>query len=182
MPVREEAPELPLHDQLSDEPAEHTERQLVRGTAGGWKKTMMCADGWILIVHAAVTLFMTGLIWFVQIVHYPLFALVGHAGFPEYERWHARRTGWVVAGPMLAELAAAIAIAWCGGGALAWLGLALLAIIWLSTGLWQVPAHRRLEAGFDAAAHRRLVRTNWVRTAAWSARGVIALALLAGMR
>jgi hypothetical protein len=143
---------------------------------------MMCEDAWILLVHAAVTLFMAGLIWFVQIVHYPLFARVGHAGFPEYERWHARRTGWVVAGPMLAELAAAVTIIWCIGGALAWIGAGLLAVIWFSTWCWQVPAHRRLEAEFDPAAHRRLVRTNWVRTVAWSARGVIALALLGGMR
>jgi len=52
----------------------------------------------------------------------------------------------------------------------------------VSTGFWQVPAHRRLEGGFDVATHRRLVQTNWVRTVAWSARAVIALALLAGSR
>jgi hypothetical protein len=52
-------------------------------------------------------------------------------------------------------------------------------VIWASTALWQVPAHRRLEHGFDPRVHGRLVSTNWVRTAAWSARGVVALALLA---
>lgn len=28
---------------------------------------------WLLAAHAFVTLFMTGLIWFVQVVHYPFF-------------------------------------------------------------------------------------------------------------
>jgi hypothetical protein len=133
---------------------------------------------WLLLVHAATTLIMVGIIWFVQIVHYPLFSRVGEAAFSEYERHHARRTGWVVAMPMFLELGTAIATVWVIGGALAWCGLSLLAIAWVSTGLWQVPAHRRLEGGFDAATHRRLLKTNWVRTVAWSARGIIACALL----
>jgi len=141
--------------------------------------TLAGAHDGLLLAHAAVTLFMVGLIWFVQIVHYPLFALVGGAGFAHYERHHARRTTWVVAPPMIAELTTAAALAWSTPGALAWCGLALLAVIWASTALWQVPAHRRLEHGFDPRVHGRLVSTNWVRTAAWSARGVVALALLA---
>ena len=134
-------------------------------------------DG-LLLVHAATTLFMVGIIWFVQIVHYPLFHRVGEARFAEYERQHTRRTGYVLAVPMLIEFATAAALAWRLGGGVAWCGLVLLLGIWLSTWLWQVPAHRRLEQGFDAATLRRLVETNWVRTVAWSARGFIALALL----
>lgn len=133
-------------------------------------------------MHAAATLSMVGVIWFVQVVHYPLFSAVGEAGFPEYERHHVRRTGWVVGVPMCVELGTAIAALWYLGGALAWCGLGLLAVIWTSTWLWQVPAHRRLERGFDAAVHRRLVTTNWVRTGAWSVRGIIALALLVAPR
>ncbi len=135
---------------------------------------------WLLLVHCATTLFMLGVIWFVQIVHYPLFQHVGDSGFAGYEGQHTRRTGWVVAVPMLVELATAVVLAWRMGGVLAWGGLAVLGLIWVSTGFWQVPAHRRLEGGFDVATHRRLVQTNWVRTVAWSARAVIALAQLAG--
>jgi len=133
---------------------------------------------WLLAAHVVVTLFMTGLIWFVQVVHYPLFALVGKADFAAYERLHARRTGWVVGGPMLLELALALALAWSHGGAAAWCGLGLLGIVWLSTGTLQVPMHRRLEHGFDQVFHRRLVRSNWVRTIAWSLRGVLAVLML----
>lgn len=134
---------------------------------------------WLLFVHAAATLYMTGVIWFVQIVHYPLFSRIGQPGFPEYEREHVRRTGRVVAGPMLVELASAAAVVWIVGGLLAWIGMVLVGVIWMSTWLWQVPAHRRLEARFDAAVHRQLTRTNWIRAAAWTARSVIALALAA---
>jgi hypothetical protein len=137
------------------------------------------ARAWLLTLHAAATLYMTGVIWFVRIVHYPLFSRVGQPGFSEYARQHVRRTGRVGAGPMLAELASAVAVVWVVGGLLAWIGMALISVIWMSTWLWQVPAHRRLDAGFDAAVHRRLTRTNRVRTAAWTARSAIAVALAA---
>jgi hypothetical protein len=133
---------------------------------------------WLLLVHAASTLFMVGVIWFVQLVHYPLFARVERAAFTRYELEHTRLTGRLLALPMLAELATVLALVWRLPGALTGSGLALLSIIWVSTWCWQVPAHRRLQAGFDAATHRRLVSTNWVRTVAWSVRGIIALALL----
>jgi hypothetical protein len=129
-----------------------------------------------------MTLFMVGVIWFVQVVYYPLFSRVGEAAFPEYERHHARRTGWVVGPPMLAELGTAVATVWYVGGALAWCGLGLLAVVWVSTAGWQVIAHRRLQGRFDAVTHRRLVKTNWVPTVSWSARGVVACALLLAPR
>jgi hypothetical protein len=74
------------------------------------------ARAWLLIFHGAATLYMTGVIWFVQIVHYPLFSRVGQPGFSEYAREHVRRTGRVVAGPMLVELASAVAVVWVVGG------------------------------------------------------------------
>ena len=58
----------------------------------------------LLLLNAAATLFMTGLIWFVQVVHYPLFGSVGDGGFDRYAALHARRTTWVVGPPMLLEL------------------------------------------------------------------------------
>lgn len=134
---------------------------------------------WVLAAHAFATLFMTGLIWFVQVVHYPLFDRVGKAEFASYERQNTRRTGWVVGGPMLLELALALLLVWSPGGLMAWSGLGLLGIVWLSTAVGQMPAHFRLEQGFDAQAHRRLVRGNWIRTIGWSLRGVLAIGMLA---
>ncbi|MFM1749308.1 MAG: hypothetical protein RLZZ188_2974 [Verrucomicrobiota bacterium] len=145
-----------------------------------------CADRWrmdaerlLLSMHAGATLFMTGVIWFVQVVHYPLLARAGTDGFAEHAREHARRTGWIVGPAMVAELILSLALA-ARGGAAAWTGLGLLTVIWLSTALVQVPLHRRLQAGFEAETHRQLVRTNRLRTAAWTARAAIALHLAAG--
>jgi hypothetical protein len=132
----------------------------------------------LLLAHAAATLYMAGLIWFVQVVHYPLLGRVGRGEFVAYERAHVRRTTWVVGPPMLVEAGTAVALVVVLGGRLPWIGLALLAVVWLSTALLQVPCHERLRDGFDEAVHRRLVRTNAIRAAAWTARAVIAIALV----
>jgi hypothetical protein len=140
----------------------------------------------VLIVHAAATWFMTGLIWFVQIVHYPLFAKVGAAAFKDYEHDHQRKTTWVVAPVMLIEAAAAtilvVPLFSVADSRLAWLGLALLAVVWLSTFLVQVPLHAALERAPSRETMDRLVLTNWVRTAAWTARAVVAGLMLASAR
>lgn len=47
----------------------------------------------------------------------------------------------------------------------------LLAIIWISTFYIQVPIHQRLLEIKDTDLLERLVRTNWIRTAAWTIRG-----------
>jgi hypothetical protein len=137
----------------------------------------------LLLIHAGATLAMTGLIWFVQVVHYPLFDLASERRFGRFAEQHQRRTSLVVVPLMLAELGTAIALVVMPptgvGGILPWVGLALLGVIWLSTALVQVPLHRRLSERRDERAIRRLVATNWIRTVAWTARAVLALALCA---
>jgi len=136
----------------------------------------------LLLVHAAATLCMTGVIWFVQVVHYPLFHRVP-SGFRAYEEANMARTTWVVLPLMATELVAASWLVLEPSARFpelwAWAGLGLLGVIWMSTALLQVPCHHTLAQGYDAAVARRLVRTNWIRTLAWSARALLALAMLA---
>ena len=130
---------------------------------------------YLLLAHVAATLFMTGLIWFVQIVHYPLLSSVGADAFVAYENRHRNRTLWVVAPPMLTELITGGLLLAANPTGPYRLGAGLLAIIWLSTLFLQARDHEKLSAGFDAALHRRLVQSNWIRTVAWTLRVVIVL-------
>ncbi len=136
----------------------------------------------LLSVHLLATAAMVGLIWFVQVVHYPLFAAVGVDGFTDYERQHTRLTGYVVGPPMLTEGITTLLVFFAPGPDLGRLlptisGL-LLAVALGSTILLQVPLHGSLSERFDAEEARRLVTTNWIRTAAWSARGVLAVVMI----
>ena len=134
------------------------------------------------LVHEAVTLIMVGVIWFVQLVHYPLLSYVGHSEFPVYERHHRGFIKWLVAPLMLLEgMTAALLILFPPAAASdwqLWIGTGLLFVIWISTAFVQVPLHSVLSRGFDPAVQKRLVRTNWWRTIAWSLRGGLVLAML----
>jgi hypothetical protein len=139
----------------------------------------------VLTIHAAATLFMTGLVWFVHVVHYPLFATVARAGddhWKAYEREHLRRARLLIPPIMLLEAASAAALPFLvetkGQNSLAWLGLALLIVVHVSTFAGAVPMHKRLATGFDEPVHRRLMQFNLVRALAWTARSVIAVLLL----
>lgn len=134
----------------------------------------------IVAAQLASTWAMVGLIWFVQLVHYPLFARIEPTRFPAFEQDHQRRTGWIVAPLMLAEGLSAVGLVWISASitdrVLASIALALLLVVWLSTFLWQVPLHERLSRGWNSEVHQRLVHSNWLRTVLWTARGGIVLA------
>lgn len=132
----------------------------------------------LLIGQLLVSGFLSGLIWTIQVVHYPLMARVGAEQFAQYERLHSAMITPLVGPAMLAEAAIAGLLlmhrpaavpAW-----MAWTGALLVAAIWIVTFLVSVPCHAVLSQGFDAAAHERLVATNWLRTAAWTGRAVMA--------
>ena len=131
----------------------------------------------ILLANAVSTLFMVGLIWMVQIVHYPLFDDVGPQQYASYQQRHQANITYIVAPMMLIELVTAfLLLGYPSEGVnkpLVFIGIALVFVIWMSTAFIQIPCHSKLAQGFDPAAYRRLVNSNWIRTIAWTARGVV---------
>jgi hypothetical protein len=140
----------------------------------------------VLLLQAVASGAMCGIIWFVQVVHYPLFAW-GARDERAYALENQRRTGSVVIPFMLVEGLTAIVLAWSPPpGVSRWLavaGLALVGLLWLSTLAVQMPLHARLaHDGHAAATVDRLVRSNWLRTVAWSLRAGIAAWMLYAAR
>ena len=125
------------------------------------------------------TFAMTGLIWLVQLVHYPLFDRVAGDRFVQFETDHSNWITWIVLPLMCGELGSAIWLAYGRGDQpdrwLWYAGLAMVAGLWLCTALLSVPEHNVLMKGFDADSHRRLVTTNWPRTLLWSLRSGLLL-------
>ncbi len=132
----------------------------------------------LVAFHILAMAAMTGLIWFVQVVHYPLFSKVGSDGWRSYHNSHTSLTTYVVAPLMLIELATAILLV-LGNMENPWLIANLTGVgsLWLSTAFIQVPLHHQLgeispnEAQFLEKA-TKLVSTNWIRTTVWTARSV----------
>jgi uncharacterized membrane protein len=136
----------------------------------------------LLLTHAGVTSFLAGLIWTIQLVHYPLFAKVSRDVFAVYQQDHSTRITWIVGPAMAVELVCAIwLVAAPPSGVprwMAWVALGLLGVVHATTTFLSVPAHSTLADGFDQGAFDRLVRTNWLRTVGWSFRAGLALVML----
>ena len=138
---------------------------------------------WVLLTCLACSLYMTGLIWFVDRVHYPLFERVEHSAFARYHADHSVRTTAVVIVPMIVELVTSGWLVWRRppgtDPGMAWASLVAVVATWAATAILAVPMHRVLGRGFDVRAHRRLVRTNLIRVAAWTVHSGLLLVMTA---
>ena len=135
----------------------------------------------ILLAAFASTWYMTGLIVFVHVVHYPLFAKIDPESFRQYHEDHVRLTTFTVLVPMVVELLASGILAYqarAASAGLAWAGLVAAMVTWLATGFLSVPLHDKLALGFQAEAHQSLVGTNRLRLAAWIVHSAIMSAMV----
>jgi len=133
----------------------------------------------IFLINTFASFFMTGLIWTVQLVHYPSFHYVGEDNFKAFQLHHVNSIDKIVIPVMVAELATSFGLAWADGFlSLNATGLYLVILIWASTGLFSVPAHTKLESSKDDQAIKKLVSTNWFRTILWSLKSGLNLYLL----
>lgn len=114
--------------------------------------------------------YMTGIVWFAQVVHYPLLDRGLRDNFPEFAREYQSRTTWVVLPGLVGELISTACLLWLWPSLPTIVGATSLAAVWISTYFWLIPAHQRLKRGFDAAVHRSLVRRNLPRALLWTLR------------
>jgi hypothetical protein len=128
---------------------------------------------------------MFGVIWIVQVVHYPLMRFVSGPTFARFETAHRRRIS-VVVGPLMAVegicvlaflFAPPLGLDWW----LPWAGAGAEAVAIGTTALVSAPLHERLNAHFNPADLDRLIATNWIRTVAWTCRAALAIAMLVGV-
>ena len=139
----------------------------------------------VLIANLVASCVMTGVIWFVQHVHYPLLAQVEMGQAVAVAEEHQRRTGHIVALPMAVEGLTTLAllaqqpvgVTWY----LPWIGAILLAVALGCTVFLSVPLHSQMAKNPDALVGAKLVATNWPRTFAWSLRAVVCVVMVAQM-
>lgn len=119
---------------------------------------------------------MTGVIWLIQIIHYPLFKLVGENTFNDYHKFHIHKTSLVIAIPMTLELLTGLYLITSNeiyrNNFIFLTAFTFLILIWIITFFISVPKHDILSKGFDELTITALIKTNWIRTIAWSIRAV----------
>ena len=135
----------------------------------------------LLLVHAAACCFLAGLVWVVQVVVYPGFLEVGDTpGWARVHAAHSARMTRVVMLPWAVQGLTLAALLVTRPAPLSLLSLASisgLATVVLTATL-SVPLHGRLSS-YDETVVRRLVATNWCRTAAWTVAAVCSLVMVA---
>jgi hypothetical protein len=129
------------------------------------------------VANLTVAAALAGLISTIQLVHYPLFALVGVDEWPRYGAEHRRRITWLAGPLMLANVVLAVALL-PDGSALRMLNAGLAGGAFALTGLAFAPMHGRIDDRASEPAMRALVRANWIRTVMWAAQVVVAIAIV----
>ena len=134
------------------------------------------------LAYAAVCLYNTGNNWSLQLVHYPLYAMVGEATFGAYMARQNRletvpaiipgAAQFVMGFVLLAVRPAGVPL----GAAVA--GAALNVVVIAATVIWAARLNVRLERGFDPAALTVLLRANLVRALCYTAQAGLILWLL----
>lgn len=126
------------------------------------------------LLHYYCTVFMTGLIWTIQLVHYPSFGFVKEERYREFQHFHMRRITYIVGPLMILEVLTGALIMFKNYQNTPYVIAAiLLALIWLNTAFLNVPIHNQLMSKGDEGLFKKLVLSNWPRTILWTVRSLI---------
>jgi len=124
------------------------------------------------ILNLAASWALFGLIWTIQLSHYPAFKFIGESQFHDFHQHHTGSITLVVMPLMLIELALAFWFTYQYGWA--WgIPLCMVLLIWASTFFIQIPLHNQLADGKNIDIIQRLITTNWLRTILWTIKAVL---------
>jgi hypothetical protein len=125
----------------------------------------------VLLVQVISCAWMTGLIWIIQVLHYPCFLLIRESEFAHFHAGHTQRITYLVLPAMLLELLSGFILMWSSHFQQVLVAnFLMILVIWMSTAFLSVPIHNQLASQQDFNKIRRLVLTNWPRTLLWSLR------------
>ena len=138
----------------------------------------MLTQLWILKLHIFVSFALTGVIWIVQLVHYPSFHFIEETNFKEFEQAHIYRTSILLGPLMILELLTG-AILLKGSsylpGYILWINFILIILIWTITWFWSIPQHKKLNKGKDKDLINSLILSNWPRAILWTGKSFLLL-------
>lgn len=111
---------------------------------------------------------LVGIIWLVQLVHYPAFRYVDRSERQGFHKMHTTFITPIVAPLMVSELGLTTYALWIEPSPSACVLFVIVGLIWMSTFLIQVPIHNRLAQEWKKEEVTKLITSNWIRTILWS--------------
>ena len=132
----------------------------------------MLPNNFVLLGHLIFTSIMTGVIWVIQIVHYPSFHFIEKELYTAFQKFHMNKISIIVIPIMLAELITGMMLFLDKSAKSPFLivSFVILVLIWLITGVFFSKAHNELMTGYQELVVNQLVVMNWIRTSLWTLR------------
>ena len=132
----------------------------------------MLPNNFVLLGHLIFTSIMTGVIWVIQIVHYPSFHFIEKELYTAFQKFHMNKISIIVIPIMLAELITGMMLFLDKSSKSPFLiiSFVILVLIWLITGVFFSKAHNELITGYQELVVNQLVVMNWIRTLLWTLR------------
>ena len=132
----------------------------------------MLINNFVLLGHLIFTSIMTGVIWVIQIVHYPSFHFIEKELYTAFQKFHMNKISIIVIPIMLAELITGMMLFLDKSSKSPFLiiSFVILVLIWLITGVFFSKAHKELMTGYQELVVNQLVVMNWIRTLLWTLR------------
>ena len=124
-------------------------------------------------IHFLSTSLMVGIIWVIQLLHYPTFHFIKESDYVEFQHFHMQRISFIVVPVMIIELLSGFMLVYYFRSNLLILCLIILLVIWLITFVFFTKLHQSLLGGYDKIIVDNLVQINWSRTVLWSLRLII---------
>lgn len=132
----------------------------------------------LIFIHISTCLLMTGIIWIVQVVHYPTFRFIDNKSFSSFSKFHAKSISSIVIPIMLVEIATVAILLVNFPSKALFINLTLLLITWLVTFLVSVPLHKELQKQKSSQNIEKLIKSNWIRTSLWTFRSIFLWTLI----
>ena len=123
-----------------------------------------------------VTAIMVGVIWVIQLAHYPAFFFIDKLQYLNFQKFHMNRISIIVIPIMLLEIITGIIYLFYFyqlDDIYFLISFIFLIIIWISTAIFFTRIHQSLLNGFDRVEISKLVRYNWHRTILWTVRLIL---------
>ena len=137
----------------------------------------------IFLLNLVLAFIAVGLIWTIQLVHYPSMRFIPKERFVEYHNFHSMRISFLAIPLMVTELGTSLILFYQNYNnviqTIFLINLVIVALIWLSTFLIQVPLHNALSKEKQSEKLSKLICTNWIRTILWTARSILMILFLA---
>ena len=127
----------------------------------------------ILTLCLISSVYMCGVIWVIQLIHYPSFANIVPDQFLQFHSQHTMAMGYLVGPVMVIELAAGAWLLMHKTDVFSVTHFICVIALWALTFFVSVPLHNKLALGHDLQIIKSLIHTNWPRTILWTSKALL---------